>query len=264
MVAAQPVERVLPPLQSGPGVSIVQRRPADAAYVRSAGASITPFVAITTWAVAWVGGQLLATALLAVAGHAQPSKAPLLLVLASTIGVWGCLGSAMLYTSHRFGSGQFTADYALRVRGIDAAGVGIGVLCQLVLIPIVYLPLEAIWPATFGDDRVQQNAADLADRASGATTVLLVLVVVVGAPIVEELVYRGLIQGSLASRVSTPIAVAATAALFTLIHFRPVEYPGLAVFAIVLGVAAAATKRLGLPIAIHIGFNATGLLMVMR
>jgi len=66
------------------------------------------------------------------------------------------------------------------------------------------------------------------------------------------------------SRLSDAVAVTATASLFTLIHFRPVEYPGLVTFAIVLGLCAAVTRRLGLSIFVHVGFNATGLVLVMR
>lgn len=257
------MERALSPPSRRHDVNVARRATADPALPAPDDRLITPFVALTTWAVAWLAGQMLATAIVAAGGYDQPSDAPLTLVLASTVLVWLCLLSAMAYTSRRFGCGRFDVDYGLQVRRADLLGVGIGVLCQIVLIPILYLPLEAIWPATFGKDRVQQNASDLANRAGGASTFLLIVVIVVGAPIVEELVYRGLIQRSFSSRLSTPVAVAASAGLFTLIHFRAIEYPGLAFFAVVLGVAAAATKRLGLPIAIHIGFNATGLLLVM-
>ena len=262
---AQPVERALVLFSRWrDAVSIKRRGSAVPTFLRPTDRPITPTVALITWATAWIAGQVLATAIVAASGHSRPSDAPLPLVLASTVAVWLCLLSAMAYTSRRFGYGRFVADYGLQVRRADLFGVGIGALCQLVAIPILYLPLEAIWPERFAEDQVQQNASDLADRASGASTFLLIMVVVIGAPIVEELVYRGLIQRALSSRLSTPVAVAVTAALFTLIHFRPIEYPGLAVFAVVLGVSAAATGRLGLPIAIHIGFNATGLLMVMR
>lgn len=263
--AAQPVERALVLFSHWrDAVNITRRGSADPTFLRPSDRPITPTVALITWATAWIAGQVLATAIVAASGYSRPSGAPLPLVLASAVAVWLCLFSAMAYTSRRFGCGRFASDYGLQIRGADLFGVGIGVLCQLVIIPIVYLPLEAIWPERFAEDQVQQNASDLADRASGASTFLLIMVVVIGAPIVEELVYRGLIQRALSSRLSTPVSVAVTAALFTLIHFRPIEYPGLAVFAVVLGVSAAATGRLGLPIAIHIGFNATGLLMVMR
>ena len=61
--------------------------------------------------------------------------------------------------------------------------------------PLVYVPLRAWWPETFSDDRLEETARDLVDRADGAAVVVLVLVVVVGAPIVEELVYRGSAPG---------------------------------------------------------------------
>jgi len=45
------------------------------------------------------------------------------------------------------------------------------------------------------------------------------------------------------------------------VHFRPVEYPGLFVFGLVLGLVALRTGRLGMAITTHVGFNLTGLLL---
>ena len=53
--------------------------------------------------------------------------------------------------------------------------------------------------------------------------------------------------------------VVVVAALFALVHFRPVEFPGLFAIGIVFGVAALRTGRLGMPIAVHAGFNAVGI-----
>ena len=127
----------------------------------------------------------------------------------------------------------------------------------------MYLPLRAWWPETFSDDRLEETARDLVDRADGATVVVLVLVVVIGAPIVEELVYRGLLQGSFVTRISEVPALLAGAAWFAIIHFRPVEYPGLFVAGLVFGMCALTTGRLGMSIVTHAAFNATGLLTVM-
>jgi len=127
----------------------------------------------------------------------------------------------------------------------------------------VYLPLEAVWPAAFGDDELQRNAEGLVERAGGITTVVLFVLVVFGAPIVEELFYRGLLQRSLLARFDDTLVVIGVAAVFALIHFRPVEYPGLFVFGLIVGVAAKLTGRLGMAISIHIGFNLTGLLLVL-
>ena len=48
---------------------------------------------------------------------------------------------------------------------VDLVGLPIGVLTQLVLVPLVYLPLRELWPDTFSDDRLSENAEKLADRA---------------------------------------------------------------------------------------------------
>ncbi|MCU0260549.1 MAG: CPBP family intramembrane metalloprotease, partial [Ilumatobacteraceae bacterium] len=141
----------------------------------------------------------------------------------------------------------------------DLVGVPIGVLAQLVLVPVVYVPLRAVWPDTFSERALEETARDLIDRATGGSAVLLVLMVVVGAPIVEELVYRGLLQGSLARRINEPLALLVASGWFALIHFRPVEYPGLFVAGLVFGGCFLVTGRLGTAIVAHVAFNAAGL-----
>ena len=127
------------------------------------------------------------------------------------------------------------------------------------MLTAIYLPLRAVWPDVFSDQRLEQNATDLADRASGISILILTLMVVIGAPIVEELVYRGMLQTPLSTRFHPVLVWLFVAALFTGIHFRPVEYPGLFVFALVVGACALLTDRLGMSIVVHIAFNATGL-----
>jgi membrane protease YdiL (CAAX protease family) len=131
------------------------------------------------------------------------------------------------------------------------------------VIRIVYLPLGALWPRTFADDELQRNAEELVDRASGGTTLVLFVLIVFGAPIVEELFYRGLLQRSLLARFNDVVVIIGVAALFAVIHLRPVEYPGLFVFGLIVGMAAMLTGRLGMSIMAHIGFNLTGLLLVL-
>ena len=88
------------------------------------------------------------------------------------------------------------------------------------------------------------------------------LIVVVGAPIVEELVYRGFIQGTLRGTMNHGVALVVTAVWFALIHFVPVEYPGLFAIALVLGLSYHFSHRIGMAIVTHMAFNATGLLLV--
>jgi membrane protease YdiL (CAAX protease family) len=92
--------------------------------------------------------------------------------------------------------------------------------------------------------------------------VVLVAVVAVGAPVVEEIIYRGMIQQALQSRLDDVLAVVLSALFFALIHLQPVEIPGLFVFGLVAGACFMRTGRLGMSIMVHVAFNATGLLLV--
>lgn len=213
-----------------------------------------------TWLGGWVASSVLGAVVLAATGSS--TQAPIPVIAMSLMLGWTAYLTGMVLLSRRAGTGSLVHDYGLSARWVDVLGVPVGVLCQLVVVPLVYLPLRWLWPATFEQHRLQDTATSLTDRATGpASVALLALVIVIGAPIVEELVYRGLVQRSLAGRFNHLVAWLCTAGLFTLIHFRPVEYPGLAAFALIVGAAALLTGRLGPGIAIHVGFNATGLLL---
>ena len=223
---------------------------------------IEPRVAVAVFLGSWVLAQLLASIVLSIFGEGgAPGDSSIGVLAVSLIAAWSAYLGGMWYASRSAGSGDPIADYGVTFAPVDATGIAIGVLCQLVLVNVVYLPLEALWPDTFTDDRLQENARDLVDRANGGSVVLLVVLVAVGAPVVEELFYRGLLQRSLVARFSDALVVVGVAAVFALVHFRPVEYPGLFVFGLVLGTCAVLTDRLGLAIITHMSFNVTGLVL---
>jgi uncharacterized protein len=143
----------------------------------------------------------------------------------------------------------------------DLLAVPIGVLTQLVVVPVVYVPLRGVWPGTFTEDRLEERTRDLIEVA-GESSVLLLVLVVVGAPVVEELVYRGLIQRSFAARISDPLALVGASVWFAVIHFQLLEMPGLFVAGLVFGGCLLVTGRLGTAIVAHAAFNATALLAV--
>lgn len=228
--------------------------------------TIQPPIALGTWALAWLGGNIASAVVVLALGYGgdDTSMVPIWVLFLGTAVVWTAFLVGMAIASQRAGTGNFVRDYRVRARPIDLIGAPIGVLTQLVLVPLVYVPLEALWEGTFNDDKLSKNAQDLADRAGGFSMILLVLMVCVCAPLIEELVYRGLLQGSFATRFQRVPAVVAAAAIFTIIHFRPVEYPGLFVVGLVLGGCAILTGRLGMAMACHIGFNITGLLLAFN
>ena len=111
---------------------------------------------------------------------------------------------------------------------------------------------------------MEERAKELWDRASGGWIIALVIVVVIGAPIIEEIVYRGLILQSLQGRINDVLALVVSSAWFAAIHLQPVEFPGLFAFALVLGACFLLTGRLACPIIAHAAFNAVGLLLVAQ
>jgi uncharacterized protein len=219
--------------------------------------------AAAAWVGCWLAGNIVGAAVLGFAGgDADPTPTWVVAIAATCLWVPMLVALAML--SKRAGTGDFRADYTLSFRASDLVGIPIGVLSQLVMIPLLYAPLVEIWPDTFGGAQRESNARELYDSASGLWMVLLVVIVVIGAPFVEELVYRGLLQGAMTRRLNHVVAVVLVSAWFALIHFRPVEYPGLFAVGLVFGVCALVTRRLGMSIVAHMAFNATGLLLVAR
>ncbi len=127
----------------------------------------------------------------------------------------------------------------------------------------VTLPLAAfLGTAALSLVFATELAPAVVQLASLASSAVLVLIVVVGAPFVEELLYRGLLQGAFSRRIDDVLAVVVVAAWFALSHFRHVEYVGLFVVGLVIGVCALVTRRIGMSIVAHMAFNATGLVWV--
>jgi membrane protease YdiL (CAAX protease family) len=182
-----------------------------------------------------------------------------------SVAQWLPMLAVVWMLGRRFGVGSPTRDYGFTLRPIDAVGVPIGIATQLLFVPLLYLPLQSAWPKTFESDDVEKRARELWEGASGAGVVLLVLIVAVGAPLVEELIYRGLLQGAVGRRLHHWrgwLAVILVAAMFALVHFAPIEYPGLFLVGLILGACTLRTGRLGMSVLAHAAFNATGLALV--
>lgn len=221
--------------------------------------------AIGTWAIAWVGGALVAAPVLTVLFGARLGDDLTIPQLATAqTATWTVMAAALVVASRQFGTGDVISDYVARFRPLDLVGVPLGVAMQLALVPLLYLPLRGLWPSTFSVEQVEESARELADRAGGWLTVLLVVIVVVGAPIVEEFMYRALLQRSVSTVVGTAFGLVSTSAWFALIHLTPVLYPGLFLSGLVFGGCVVATGRIGPAIVTHAAFNATGLVIVLQ
>ena len=148
--------------------------------------------ALALWSLGWsVGGIVFGGVIYALSSTEDGTGT--LTLTAMAVASWTCLLVA-LWTACRMQAVDFRTLFGLLFRWIDLIGIPVGVLAQVIVVPVIYLPLRAIWPSTFESSALEETAKELVDSAGGWKTVLLVLVVVVGAPLVEELVYRGLLQ----------------------------------------------------------------------
>jgi hypothetical protein len=184
-----------------------------------------------------------------------------LVVALSALALWLPFVAMLRWVTRRSGT-DFRTYLGLRFAKIDWVGIPLGVFCQVVLMNVINWPLNKWWPETFNPERIETRARGLVDAAQGAWFIVLFVVVVIGAPLVEELVYRGFIQGGLQTRIGSTWALIFTSVWFTVVHLEPVEFPGLFAIAVVLGLCYRRTQRLGLSIVTHLAFNATGLLLV--
>ncbi len=211
--------------------------------------------ALTTALAEFIGGYKFASTL----------PVPLGVSAADLVGLWaGLVGAAVAYSRSK-GTGHVASDYGLAtLRWWDLpAGVAIGLACQYGLVPVVYYPLEAIDRHLAHQLSAPARTYTGAVHSFGGVAVLLLLLAVAG-PIVEELFFRGLLLRSLGAWFPTPIAISVSAVLFGLAHFEAVQFVGLAAFGVVLGVLAWTTKRLAPSISAHASFNAAAVLAVVH
>jgi uncharacterized protein len=166
----------------------------------------------------------------------------------------GLLGVPLLATRFR-GNGPRRDLGLWSTLGDVPVGLAIGVACQLVLVPLVTLPIFIFTDTD--QEALEAPARELTDKAEGPGVLILVLVVVVAAPLAEEVFFRGMLQRTLARRLPIWPAMLITSVLFGVSHFQALQLPALAAFGLVLSVLARRTGRLGRSIWAHVGFNAT-------
>lgn len=144
---------------------------------------------------------------------------------------WVGLAGWPLLVARLRGNGP-VIDYGLRVKASDIGwGVGFGILA-LLCGGLVGIFTQAL----FGE--FTSSAAEVSQDLSTAALIAFALLVVIGAPIVEELAFRGLLFGSLVKRGFGPwIAIVLSALAFSVFHFEPVRIGVLFAIGLVLGFA---------------------------
>lgn len=186
---------------------------------------------------------------LARAGSTELSLAGLAL---AQVGLWAGFLGAPLFAAKRRGSGSLRDDFGLHMRPRDAlVGVPVGLGCQLVLVPLLYLPLSLLVDTS----ELSEPARQLTGQAKGPAFVALALVLIIGAPVIEELFFRGLLLRGCRRRWGATGALIVSACVFGATHFQLLQFFGLAAFGGVLAWLALRYDRLGPAIWAHAAFN---------
>ncbi len=226
----------------------------------------------------FLGGQVLA-AILGSIGIALASdhrslavlsklaEPPTWFVVCSLFGLWGGFLGAAVLASRLHGTKKVRVDLGVRFRWIDLIGIPIGFGSQY-LIALLYLPVES--HIHDFHQRFGAPAQRLTGSAHGFNWFVIGVATVVGAPFFEELFFRGVVLRALARLfgrwgrwVGPGLAVGITGIVFAAIHAEALQFAGLAVFGVVLGLVSYRTGRLGMNIVAHGAFNLLALTAVV-
>lgn len=210
--------------------------------------------AVVGFVVSILGAAVTLSLVLAITGD-EPDDLSLGWANIAQIGLWLPLLGVPIWAAWRKGNG-IVRDFGLKVDGFRDVFTGLvsGVASQWILLPLLYIPIFILTNAD--SDDLSQAAKDLSDRAdNGFGIAMLIILTGIGAPICEEIFYRGLLLRALERRFGQVVAVVASGLFFGVIHLNVLSTPGLALFGMVLAVLAIKTGRLGAPIVAHMAFN---------
>jgi membrane protease YdiL (CAAX protease family) len=228
-------------------------RQADAPAVR---------VGLAEVAVCFVASVFLATIATGFAAGAGAGTDSISFLVAGLVGEWiGFVGGAWLISRKR-GTGNLVRDFGLRIEGWGDVGLGLaaGLGTSLIVLGVVYpLVLHLLSHLVGYKVSVGGTATKLWSEGHGVGRVVFALSVAVGAPVAEEVFFRGLLLQALRARWTDTTAIVVCGVLFGLAHASGTEsaaLPALMIFGGVLAWLAVRTGRLGPGIVAHVVFNA--------
>jgi hypothetical protein len=169
------------------------------------------------------------------------------------------------YVSRRWGSGRLSADVGLRFRWSDTGWGPIVWIAMLVASAALVALIEAF------DIPFSSNLEGGSDVEANRTYLItLAISLVVAAPLVEEIVFRGVVMRGLLGRLGAAPTIALQAVLFGAAHFDPVFGAGniglvlaLSGGGAALGLAAYLLRRIGPTIVAHAIWNGGAMIVIL-
>jgi membrane protease YdiL (CAAX protease family) len=213
-----------------------------------------------------VAGTIAVAIVFVLASSGQLSANDPWYLLTSQLALWAGFVGAAVVASRRNGTRSLVRDYGLSLpRAQDVwTGVTGGVVGRL--LPTLLVVLVVLAGGGFG--RTDTTAPKVLGTSPSGTAdwVVVILLTVVGAPLIEELFFRGLVQGAFTRRVGAVPAIFITALIFSAAHianegvFAPIVlFPT----ALILGFLRHRSGRLAPGMIAHATFNATVFLLFL-
>ncbi|MBX3287210.1 MAG: CPBP family intramembrane glutamic endopeptidase [Acidimicrobiales bacterium] len=221
--------------------------------------------ALAGWVFAYVAAGVVGAIVLAAFGYgdATPDELPLSMIALQYPPLWLGFVGVPIWAAATKGGG-WIHDFRVRLRPLDVPlGLVVGVVAQLAVVPLVSWPVLRL-TGTDAED-LGRLARDLGDKADSTVGVVLLFVIVaIGAPIAEELFFRGLVLRSFENRFGTAWAVVGSSAFFGATHFQPLQFAALTAAGAIFALLVVRTGRLGPAIVAHMAFNAVTVVSVVR
>ncbi len=179
-------------------------------------------------------------------------------VLLGTTAPWVILAGWPLLITRLRGNGP-RIDLGLRLTWRDTGWGLVGGLVALILAGLAALASQALFPDL--TSAAAEAATLLQESAGRGSLIVFALLVMVGAPVVEELFFRGLAFSALRKRgVGAVLTIAITAVVFAGFHLEPLRMLVLLPTGIVLGWVRWRTGSTGASMVAHGMVNTPGAL----
>lgn len=174
---------------------------------------------------------------------------------------WIALAGWPILVTYWRGNGP-RIDLGLRMGWSDVGWGVVGGLVALMgsgLVALALIPLVGEFDSAAGE-----VAEDIQSSGPFLALIIFALLVAVGAPIVEEIAFRGLAYNALAKKGLHPAwVIAITAIIFAAFHLEPTRLPILLVSGTVFAVLRWFTRGLGAPIIAHAVNNLPGAVFLL-
>lgn len=133
---------------------------------------------------------------------------------------------------------------------------GLGLTCALGFVMIL---IEAFFPALMED---YNNTMDATYNIESLLP--YIIAGVIGAPLIEELIFRHLISGRLSRGIPRGLAILIGSVLFGIVHGHPVQWVYAGVLGFVMACVYFAYDCIWIPVAMHAGFNSLSVLAYLE